>query len=58
MELAPLTWVEAWKAAQPASGMDVAALGYAFPGEKSAVIRVEYLTVGEATYGLRSMPAG
>jgi Family of unknown function (DUF6152) len=57
LELAPLTRVEAWKVAQPAPGSIIAALGYALPGEKSAVMRVEYLMVGDATYGLRSMPA-
>lgn len=56
LELAPLFRVEAWKVAQPAPGTVVSALGYAFPGEKSAFMRVEYLMIGEATYGLRSMP--
>ncbi len=56
LELAPLFRVEAWKVAQPAPGVVVAALGYALPGEKSAIMRVEYLRIGEATYGLRSMP--
>lgn len=57
LELAPLFRIEAWKVAQPAPGANVAALGYALPGEKSSIMRVEYLMIGEATYGLRSMPA-
>jgi hypothetical protein len=33
-------------------------LGYTFGGEKGdALLRVEYLFVGSATYGLRSSPA-
>jgi Family of unknown function (DUF6152) len=56
LELAPLFRVEAWKVAQPAAGATVAAIGYAPPGEKTAMMRVEYLLVDGKMYGLRSMP--
>ena len=56
LELAPLFRVEAWKLAQPAAGTTIAAIGYAAPGEKTAMMRVEYLLLDGKIYGLRSMP--
>lgn len=57
IELAPLFRIEAWKVAQPAPGTPVAAVGYALPGEKTAMMRVEYLMIDGKIYGLRSSPA-
>ena len=57
IELAPLFRVEAWKVVQPAPGTPIAAVGYALPGEKNALMRVEYLILEGKIYGLRSMPA-
>ena len=58
IELAPLSRMEAWKAAQIKDGDAVSMLGFAFAGEKGdAVLRVEYLWAGGKTYGLRSSPA-
>ncbi len=58
IELAPLTRLQAWKVAEIHDGDAVAMVGFGFPGEKGdAVLRVEYLFVGAATYGLRSSPA-
>ncbi len=58
IELAPLTRMEAWKVAEIRDGQPVAMVGFTFSGEKGdAVLRVEYLFVGAATYGLRSSPA-
>lgn len=58
IELAPLTRLEAWKLAPIAVGTPLAMVGFTFPKEQgAAVLRVEYLFVGEATYALRSSPA-
>jgi Family of unknown function (DUF6152) len=58
IELAPLTRMEAWKVAPITEGQSVAMIGFTFEGEKGdAVLRVEYLFVGDAVYGLRSAPA-
>jgi hypothetical protein len=58
LELAPLTRMEAWKVAEIKPGQPVAAIGYAFPGEKGeAVQRVEHLFADGKAYGLRSSPA-
>ncbi len=56
IELAPLLRVEAWKVTRPATGAAVAAIGYTLPGEKSAIMRVEYLLLDGKIYGLRSSP--
>ncbi|WP_088279151.1 DUF6152 family protein [Ideonella sp. A 288] len=57
IELAPLTRMEAWKVAEIKPGDRVALLGFTFNGEKGEpVLRVEYLFIGAATYGLRSSP--
>jgi hypothetical protein len=58
IECAPLTRMEAWKVAEIKDGDAVAMLGFTFAGEKGdAILRVEYLFVGDRTYGLRSSPA-
>lgn len=58
VELAPLTRMEAWKVAELKAGDRIAVLGFTFTGEKGdAVLRAEYLFVGNQTYGLRSSPA-
>ena len=58
LELAPLTRMEAWKVAEIKPGTSVSAVGFAFKEEKGEpVMRVEYLFVGDAVYGLRSSPA-
>lgn len=58
IELAPLTRMEAWKVAELKNGDKVAMVGFTFAEEKGEpVLRVEYLFVGDRTYGLRSSPA-
>lgn len=58
IECAPLTRMEAWKVAEIRNGDAVAMVGFTFAGEQGeAILRVEYLFVGPATYGLRSSPA-
>ena len=58
IECAPLTRMEAWKVAEIKEGDAVSMVGFTFAGEKGeAILRVEYLFVGDRTYGLRSSPA-
>ena len=58
IECAPLTRMEAWKVSEVKNGDKVAMLGFTFTEEKGdAILRVEYLLVGDKTYGLRSSPA-
>jgi hypothetical protein len=58
IELAPLTRMEAWKVAELKVGDKVSMVGFTFSEEKGEpVLRVEYLFVGDRTYGLRSSPA-
>ncbi len=58
VELAPLTRLQAWAVAEVKPGDTVAMLGFTFAGEKGdAVLRAEYLFVGDKAYGLRSAPA-
>jgi len=58
IELAPLTRMQAWKVPEVRDGDRVAMVGFTFDGEKGEpILRVEYLLVGAATYGLRSSPA-
>jgi hypothetical protein len=58
IELAPLTRMDAWKVAPIRDGDSIAVLGFTFAGEKGeAILRAEYLFVGEKAYGLRSSPA-
>jgi hypothetical protein len=57
LELAPLTRVQAWKLEEIKPGAQVAAVGFSLKGEQSeAILRVEYLFVGDRVYGLRSSP--
>ena len=58
IELAPLSRMEAWKAAEIKNGDAISMLGFTFAGEKGdAILRVEYLWAGGKTIGLRSSPA-
>ena len=58
IELAPLSRMEAWKAAEIKNGDAISMLGFTFAGEKGdAILRVEYLWAGGKAYGLRSSPA-
>ncbi len=58
IELAPLTRVNDWKLAQIAPGTEVGVLGYTFKDEQgAAILRAEYIFVGDKAYGLRSSPA-
>jgi hypothetical protein len=58
IELAPLTRLQAWGLDEIKPGIQVAALGFTFTGEKGdPVLRAEYLFVGGKAYGLRSSPA-
>jgi hypothetical protein len=58
IELAPLTRMEAWKVPEVKVGDSVGVLGFTFAGEKGdAILRAEYLFLGEQVYGLRSSPA-
>ncbi len=57
IELAPLTRLDAWKVPPITDGQSLAVLGFTFTGEKGdAVLRAEYLFLGDAVYGLRSAP--
>lgn len=58
VELAPLTRLSAWRVAELQVGAEVAVVGFTFTDEKgAAVLRAEYLFVGDQVYGLRSSPA-
>ena len=58
IELAPLSRMEAWKAAEIKNGDTISMLGFTFAGEKGdPILRVEYLWAGGKTYALRSSPA-
>ncbi len=58
IELAPLSRMEAWKAAEIKNGDTISMLGFTLAGEKGdAILRVEYLWAGGKTYALRSSPA-
>lgn len=58
VELAPLSRMEAWKAAEIKNGDAISMLGFTFAGEKGEpILRVEYLWAGGKTYALRSSPA-
>lgn len=58
VELAPLTRMQAWGVEEIKPGAEVAVLGFTFAGEQGeAVLRAEYLFVGDKAYGLRSSPA-
>jgi len=58
IELAPLSRMQAWGIEPLRSGMAIAVVGYTARDEQgAAVLRVEYLFIGERIYGLRSSPA-
>jgi hypothetical protein len=58
IELAPLTRLEAWKVPPITDGQPLGVLGFTFADEKGdAILRAEYLFLGDAVYGLRSSPA-
>lgn len=58
IELAPLGRMQAWNVAEIKPGTSIAVLGFTLVGEKGdAVVRAEYLFVGDKTYALRSGPA-
>jgi hypothetical protein len=58
VELAPLTRMGQWKIPEITAGMEIAVLGFTFTDEKGeAILRAEYLFLGDQTYGLRSSPA-
>lgn len=58
IELAPLFRMGAWQVPEIKNGDRVAVLGFTFSGEKGdAILRVEYLFLGDKPYGLRSSPA-
>jgi Family of unknown function (DUF6152) len=58
IELAPITRMQAWNVAEIGVGSNVAVVGFTLTGEKGdAVVRAEYLFVGDKTYALRSSPA-
>jgi len=58
LELAPLTRMQSWKVPEIKAGDMVSAVGFTTKDEAGeAVMRVEYLFVGNNTYGLRSSPA-
>jgi Family of unknown function (DUF6152) len=57
IELAPLTRLEAWKVPPITDGQSLGVLGFTFTDEKGdAILRAEYLFLGDAVYGLRSSP--
>lgn len=58
VELAPLTRMQAWGVEPLKPGDELAVLGFTFTGEQGeAVLRAEFLFIGDRTYGLRSSPA-
>ena len=58
VELAPLTRMGQWKVPEITAGTELAVLGFTFTDEKGdAVLRAEYLFLGDQVYGLRSSPA-
>lgn len=57
IELAPISRLNQWQVPEIKVGDNVAMLGFAFEGERGEpVLRVEYLFLGDKTYGLRSSP--
>jgi hypothetical protein len=58
IELAPLPRMNAWGVPQIRNGDTIAVLGFTFAEEKGdAILRAEYLFLGDKIYGLRSSPA-
>jgi len=57
IELAPLTRMEAWQVPEIKPGTELEVLGFTHEGEQGdAVLRAEYLFLGDKVYGLRSSP--
>lgn len=58
IELAPIFRMNQWQVPEVKVGDTVALVGFTFQEERGdAVARVEYLMLGDKTYGLRSSPA-
>ena len=58
VELAPLSRLQAWNVAEIKPGSTIAVLGFTLTAEKGeAVLRAEYLFVGDKVFALRSSPA-
>jgi hypothetical protein len=58
VELAPITRMEQWQVPEIRNGAELAVLGFTFACEKGeAILRAEYLFLGDKVYGLRSRPA-
>lgn len=58
VELAPITRMDQWQVPEIRNGAELAVLGFTFAGEKGeAILRAEYLFLGDKVYGLRSRPA-
>lgn len=58
IELAPLFRMNAWGVTPLKPGDEIGVLGFTFLEEKGeAILRAEYLFVGDKVYGLRSSPA-
>jgi hypothetical protein len=58
IELAPIFRMNQWQVPEVKVGDSLAMVGFTFEGERGEpVLRVEYLFVGDKTYGLRSSPA-
>lgn len=57
IELAPIFRMNQWQVPEVKVGDSIALVGFAFEGERGEpVLRVEYLFIGDKTYGLRSGP--
>jgi hypothetical protein len=58
LEFAPLSRMRAWSIPEVKDGDELSVLGFTFADEKGdALMRVEYLWLGDQAYGLRSSPA-
>ena len=58
VELAPLTRMQAWQVPELKVGDALSLVGFTFAQEQGEpIVRVEYLFLGERTFGLRSSPA-
>ena len=57
IELAPISRMNQWQIPRIEDGQPIEVLGFTFAGETgSALLRAEYLFLGERIYGLRSSP--
>nr|MCU0943595.1 DUF6152 family protein [Hydrogenophaga sp.] len=58
IELAPIFRMNQWQVPEVKDGDRIAMVGFTFEGERGEpILRVEYLFIGDKTYGLRSSPA-